>query len=335
MKLKEYKYNINWEITYSLDNSIENKILTGKDIYISKTLLTEEELTNTLHLMINSNLDTNSDLFNISRIDGMSIKVCRIKNYELEYNENHHNKNEKDKIYRKIQKLLNLSFNDNENEGKEALDKAIKLMNQHSISKEDIDKQEFIVLKKESEFIKSPEWEISLYNLLSDLSGCYLCWENGRSKHKELNLKERKAVFKIIGKERDVLNSSYLIAVINTQLKQLTEDFKEKKKLEKKKVSVVDLKSFKIGIIRGVYMRLKNSQNSFFEKKENKSLISLNTRRIEAKEFFVNKEQAIINDYKPKGKYSVSFNEGLEESDKIRLNKATENKNKDIFFIEK
>ncbi|NUW28949.1 DUF2786 domain-containing protein [Aliarcobacter butzleri] len=43
-----------------------------------------------------------------------------------------------EKIKEKIEKLLNLSMSDNEHEAALALDRALKLMNEHNITKDEV-----------------------------------------------------------------------------------------------------------------------------------------------------------------------------------------------------
>lgn len=48
------------------------------------------------------------------------------------------------KIKDKIEKLLNLSMSDNEHEASLALERALKLMNEHNITQEEVYRQNFI-----------------------------------------------------------------------------------------------------------------------------------------------------------------------------------------------
>ena len=49
-----------------------------------------------------------------------------------------------EKIKEKIEKLLNLSMSDNEHEAALALERALKLMNEHNITQEEVYRQNFI-----------------------------------------------------------------------------------------------------------------------------------------------------------------------------------------------
>lgn len=172
-----------------------------------------------------------------------------------------------EKIKEKIEKLLNLSMSDNEHEAALALERALKLMNEHNITKDEVYKQNF----KNKELIINnkilPDWKVNLYGAMANVAGCVFTWRNGT-----------KVKAQITGRERDVENAIYLCEFLVREIEK-QEKIKRKELQAKGMVSTnlsKYLKSFKQGIIKVVFTKLYEKQNQFFSSQKETGLVCLN-----------------------------------------------------------
>ncbi|EKO3611984.1 DUF2786 domain-containing protein [Vibrio metschnikovii] len=93
------------------------------------------------------------------------------------------------KVIDKIKKLLSLAESSNPNEALLAAKRARRLMDQHSISKQDIENagsKEFLESKSEYEYRQRNAWVINLQNAVAELNDCIgvIEWCNGSVMHK-------------------------------------------------------------------------------------------------------------------------------------------------------
>ena len=230
------------------------------------------------------------------------------------------------KIKDKIEKLLNLSMSDNEHESSLALQKALKLMNDHNITKDDVYRQNFI--NKEMTFKKIyrvPNWQIELHSNLSSVSGCYFTWKDG-SKHFETEAKGT-----ITGRERDVENAVYLIEFLKKEVEIKTNE--RKKLLKASHVSGTSLsnylKNFKTGLIRMVCFKLEEQQEQFFTQQEESGLVCIDTKsKIKDSVNFFGKD---VLTHKSKAKEDEhGLRDGMLSGKEIELNQAVSKQKKTL-----
>lgn len=234
----------------------------------------------------------------------------------------------KNKIKEKIEKLLNLSMSDNEHEASLALDKALKLMNEHNITKDEVYRQNFI--SKEIPFTvnKVQDWQVDLYSRMANISGCIFTWRNG--------IYSLKAKGQITGRERDVENATYLIDFLSREIENKTKKYKIQIQplITSKKKSLIT--SFKKGLIQSVYSNLYHQQNKFFSQEEKSTgLICINLEsKLEEAEAYFRSVNKVLNESKTKSTiYAEGLNAGYKAGKEIELNNAI-NKQEEILKIE-
>jgi hypothetical protein len=195
--------------------------------------------------------------------------------------------NEKlDKIKDKVEKLLNLSMSDNEHEAAIALERALKLMNEHNLTKEDVYKQNLITTKVELGRYILHDWIIKLCASICKISGCYLVYSQGIKKN------DIRARLTIAGRESDVLNSEYLITFLIATIESKSQKYKLKIRKElgstTQNKNHVALNSYRLGIIQAIVNKIKDQKNLFFVESTSKALVPMDdaTRLKEAEEFF-------------------------------------------------
>jgi hypothetical protein len=217
-------------------------------------------------------------------------------------------------IKKKIEKLLNLSMSDNEHEAKLALDRALKLMNEHNITKDEVYKQQMINKEIELPYKKIPDWVSKLYGHMAYVSGCYFVWVNGRT----ANAKGR-----IVGRERDVENSEYLVSFLYREVVKRSEEYK-KNSTHKGAYLAKAVKSFKVGMIEQIAQRIYKQKNQFFTEVKSKDLVcmDLKTRVDEAMEYLKSTTQRKVVMAKKKSYEQEAKRQGAAEADKIDINIA-------------
>lgn len=186
------------------------------------------------------------------------------------------------KIKDKIEKLLNLSMSDNEHESALALERALKLMNEHNITQEEVYRQNFINKELIINNKILPDWKVNLYSAMANVAGCIFTWRNGT-----------KVKAQITGRERDVENAIYLCEFLVREVER-QEKLKRKELKAKGMISTnlsKYLKSFKQGIIKIVFTKLYEKQNQFFSSQKETGLICLNieSKVKESKDFLKGK----------------------------------------------
>lgn len=235
------------------------------------------------------------------------------------------------KLKDKIEKLLNLSMSDNEHEASIALEKALKLMSEHNITKDEVYRQNFISKKFDIDNRTLPDWKIELYTSMAGISGCVFAWRNGFGYS---NTRYEKVQGCITGRERDVENAVYLCAFLEREIEKQSK--LKRKTLQDRgyeKISTY-LKNFKKGIIKMVTYRLYTQQNKFFNENVEKGLVcvDLKSRCDDSMAFLENEEKP--KKHKSKAKVlDIALADGVKTGEKIELNQAV-SKQDEIMAIE-
>lgn len=224
----------------------------------------------------------------------------------------------KDKLKNRIEKLLNLSMSNNENEASLALEKALALMNEHNITEDEVYRQKFIKKEILFEVFILPEWMVKLNSSMAEVSGCIFTWRNG---YKYKNVKVKGS---ITGRERDVQNAVYLIEFLSREIAN-------KAKVKKKELSSRGasgsvlanfLKGYKIGIIRIVFIKLYKQQNKFFNQQVTEGgLVCVDIEsKVQSSEDFLNGK---FNLHVSKAKENEkAIQEGIKDGSEININQA-------------
>lgn len=223
-----------------------------------------------------------------------------------------------DRIKEKIEKLLNMAMSDSEHEAKLAMKLAVEMMSKHNITKDQIYKQEFIVKEITTSYKRLPSWVVDLYNKMAYVSGCTFIWKNANFFHKY-------AIAMIVGRERDVENTLYLVAFLEREINKRVKEYKKsiQNAYGDKGYKTILVKSFKTGIIDTIFLQLCNQYKDFFSKQtRGDELVPVDTRVKEAKDYFLNLGED-INETKSTAKYDKdAYMRGNEEAQDINANQA-------------
>lgn len=216
------------------------------------------------------------------------------------------------KIKDKIEKLLKLSMSDNEHEASLALERALKLMNEHNITQEEVYRQNFINKELIINNKILPDWKVNLYSAMANVAGCIFTWRNGT-----------KVKAQITGRERDVENAIYLCEFLVREVER-QEKLKRKELKDKGMISTnlsKYLKSFKQGIIKIVFTKLYEKQNQFFSSQKETGLICLNieSKVKESEDFLKGKFRPHVTKSKIDKKAEA---DGILTGQEIELNQA-------------
>lgn len=225
-----------------------------------------------------------------------------------------------DKIKDKIEKLLNLSMSDNEHEAALALERALKLMNEHNITKDEVYRQNFISKELIIDNTILPDWKVKLHSAMANAAGCTFTWRNGA-------FRGCKVKAHITGRERDVINAVYLIGF-------LTREIEKQEKIKRKELKEYGMKGselsnyikgFKKGIIEIVFVKLYQQQNKFFnEQPKEPGLVCINLKtKIQDSEDFLNGEFKIHKSKARTDKRAEA--DGVLTGSDIELNQAVSN----------
>jgi hypothetical protein len=152
-------------------------------------------------------------------------------------------------IKKKIEKLLQLAMSNNPHEAELAAQRAVELMQKHSLQREDIMMGEVISRTFEIEYARIPVWIRKLYNGLSYINGCYMVWIHGRrsSDHHTL-LKKSKII--LTGRECDVLNTEYFLQVFIREIEKKAKQHSQF--LGKRRNKRTELQAYRIGLGKGL-----------------------------------------------------------------------------------
>ncbi len=227
-----------------------------------------------------------------------------------------------EKIKEKIEKLLNLSMSDNEHEAALALERAIKLMNENNITKDEIYKQNFINKDFVINYTRVPDWLTTLYSNMAEVSGCIFTWRNGR---KYFDTEKAKGSF--TGKQRDVENAVYLSEFLKREVEKKLKKYKlEIDGVYTEKYKRILLKSYKVGIIHAVSRKLLIRQDEFFNEQATGTDLVCIDRKSRIKDSMSFLEELFgkkPKDHKSQAKYeSQGFTDGFYAGEDIELNQA-------------
>lgn len=217
-------------------------------------------------------------------------------------------------VKEKIEKLLNLSMSDNEHEAKIALERAMKLMSEHNITKDEVYKQQMVSMDIELNYKRVPDWASLLYTNMAYISGCHFVWNNGHF----YNAKGR-----IVGRERDVENAMYLTAFLTREVEAKSKAYRADARYRGARLAKA-VKSFKVGMIERVAERIFIQKNQFFNEAKGQGLvcIDLATRLNDAMEHLKSSDRKITQ-IKVKNNYENEAKKaGVTEADKIDINVA-------------
>jgi len=132
--------------------------------------------------------------------------------------------NQQDKdIADKIQKLLaKAESTSHEHEADAFKSKAKDLMQEHDLSRGDIEQSEYIFRRWEHPYYSSaPKWYQNLWSSVGHFLGVYVAYDSGRG------VDGKNATFLLGGQERDMDMAEYLVQAIDNQVNDLLEEYKE------------------------------------------------------------------------------------------------------------
>lgn len=233
-----------------------------------------------------------------------------------------------DKIKDKIEKLLNLSMSDNEHEAALALKRALRLMNEHNITKDEVYRQSFISKEFKLNYKRLPDWVVSLYSRMSDVSGCQFTWK--RSWDDDSDQVTQKG--RITGRERDVENAEYLIHFLAREIDKKAASYKEEiREVYTTKYVRVLMKSYRKGIVDGVYHRLMDQHKVFFDEQSKGTdlvCVDLETKLNESMSFLEELLGKKPKDHTSQTQYEKrGIQDGLTAGEDIELNQAVSKQN--------
>jgi hypothetical protein len=218
----------------------------------------------------------------------------------------------------KIEKLLNLSMSDNEHEASLALQKALKLMNEHNLTKDDIYRQSFISEVVTFDVYRLPSWMVDLYSSMANVSGCHFVFGNGSKRHKVF------ARGKMVGRERDVKNAVYLVSYLYREVLKAESVYKKKVSCLYVGTSLTEkIKSFKKGFINGAFLKIYDAQNQFFNDNKSNGLIcmELETKLKETLDFLHSQQKT--RDFASKSKVdNEALLQGARKGNELEMNQA-------------
>lgn len=217
-------------------------------------------------------------------------------------------------IKKKIEKLLNLSMSENEHEAKLALDRAMKLMDEHNITKDEVHGQQMVSKDIELKYKKVPDWVSKLYSDMAFISGCHFVWRNCIIAN---------ATGKIVGRERDVENSVYLVYFLYREVEKRSKEYK--KNTTHKGASLAKaVKSFKVGMIERFTARIYMQKKQFFNELKGSGLVCVDLEaRLKDAQAYLMSISPKLNHIKDKDNYEKEAKRhGAAEADKIDINMA-------------
>lgn len=230
-----------------------------------------------------------------------------------------------DKQKDKIKKLLELSLSDNEHEASIALRQAMSLMNKHNITKADVYGQKMANKVIQTPYFRIPEWYISLYNLMSHVSGYFCVYQNGDSYDQEY------AEIQITGRERDVDNANYLIVFLSREIEKHAKEYRKQLAAKGIRNQIAQrVKAYRKGFINKIYLKIKSSQEQFFHSNgasgnQDTALVYLDieTRVSEAKSYYINELGYHCYTASSNTRYlRDSMHDGAKEADQLEIHSA-------------
>ena len=229
----------------------------------------------------------------------------------------------------KIRKLLQLSMSDNENEAAIALKQAMALMNKHNITEDEVHRQQMMEELVITPYRRPPDWYAYLYSAIGNLSGCLVVHEGIRRAGDDL------AKIRIVGRERDVENTIYLVTYISRALEKRAEVFKKQLQAQRHPRVVKMVKDYKSGFIHSVYERIKKTQEQFFTQTSSTEIVCMDSqsRAQEAEEYFCNTTGSRLRYRSNRGSHIQSaLEQGASAGNDLQINNAV-NRQNDILAV--
>jgi len=189
------------------------------------------------------------------------------------------------KTKEKIKKLLNLSMSSNKHEADTATYLAHKLMKKNSITREDLDEQVFISLRISPKGKRISHWEEYLYGGIGSISGVFSSLFKVPKNPIVDDIRGDHLTF--TGRERDVLNASYLVECYIREIEKLVEAKRGEKLFSTKLVN-----DYRVGLIGGILERLKENKDQFFRDEGEKlyGIVPVDSRITEASDLFISQQ---------------------------------------------
>ena len=219
------------------------------------------------------------------------------------------------KIKERIEKLLRLSLSDNCSEASLAAAKAIELMQKYSLSRTDLKKDEIVMKDITVEFARVPGWLRTLYSNIAQINGCYMVWKNG---YKHGTILERRAQITLVGLEKDLINIDYYTSVLIKEIQLKAEIFKKEISSEREMV-----KSYRMGLVHGVYNLLYKASQTFNSSLKNNTLIAVDQRYENAKVFYQKENK--VNTVQTKYQQNIGYDLGLLDSQNLNVSRPIQN----------
>jgi len=221
------------------------------------------------------------------------------------------------KVKNKIEKLLRLSLSTSTHEAALAAKRAIELMDKHSITREDLNKESIVIHKLEIDYARVPGWVRKLYKNIASINGCYMLWSDG---WKEGNKIGKKAKIILVGIQSDIENIDYYVEVLKKEITRKAEIFKKEVISEREMV-----KSYRMGLVQGLYNVLYKASQTFNKTIKSNALITVDTRTNEAKEFYI--EQFNVRTLPTLFKKNAYYLQGIDDAKTISASRPVKDKN--------
>lgn len=192
----------------------------------------------------------------------------------------------------KIEKLLRLALSSNPNEAKVASEKAIRLMEKYSITREALSGLPLITREIELEYARVPGWVGELYSNIAFINGCYAVWKDGY-KGERSSSEMLKAKMILTGIESDLSNIDYYVCVLTEEINIKTTLFKKRWSSKREMV-----KSYRMGLVEGLHSHLYKASKTFNASISNNAVVKVDERHEFAKQYYLNKNSvktAIVN----------------------------------------
>lgn len=217
----------------------------------------------------------------------------------------------------KVKKLQSLSKSNNANEAAAAAAVANKLIDQYRLSQIDLeftDIKNSEPIEEDFEFVyetgKITQWKVHLAMILAQHYGCYIYNDNTFSSGR------KQSRLRLVGRRSDMEIHKYMFNWLHLECKRFS--LKEAKGLGR-----VYADSYCKGFVNGIKSQLESSRLEVTKNINQVSLIKINQREAEAKDFIYSKKNIQAN----KAKYvshvdKFAYALGLDKGNKIHLGES-------------
>lgn len=223
------------------------------------------------------------------------------------------------KIKDKIEKLLRLSLSNSPHEATLAAQRAIELMDKHSITRADLDKESIVIKEIEINYARVPGWVRKLYKNIAIINGCYMLWQDGYKDGSDFG---KKAKIILAGINSDIENIDYYVDILKNEITKKAEIFKQDTTSEREMI-----KSYRMGLVQGVYNVLYKASQTFNKNIKNYALVSVDTRAEEAKSFY--NEHFDVRTLPTLFKINAYYSKGIDDAKSISVSRPISEEKKD------